>query len=838
MIIGSVASGGSGGGPVGPPLPDFQIQNSLRLRETSYLQITNPAAPTSGKKFTFSVWVKNIYKVDDYCTIYMHNPYNLGTPSARYGFGIFLYNGELYVNSITVGTTTLQKQLGYQLKDNASWYHIVVAVDTDNAVAADRCIIYINGVKQTNFVAGSLVNPAQGTVLSAPSGNNVTSYIGAASFTNPNSIARYMKGYLADFILVDGQTLLPTVFGEVNAATNTWVPIDPSIASVGNTGFRLKFNNTTSAANLCLSSIGTNHFGPVNVATTLGPECDAMIDAPSGALTNNCGNYCVLDGNILPVGNSPTSGVATLTEGNLKVYGAQATSPDTGLYSAIGTQAVNGSKVYFEVVARDISLTPVDSFVGFCKITNISDGVNNIGVAGSQSSFGISPLINNTWRAHTNNVYSGIASISNLNNNDVIGIAFDAASGKLWVSKNGSFAGTQNPAAGTGEVINSLPIDTWIPVVTSVNQNVNGSVSLTANFGQRPFQYTPPTGFSRIYTNTLSSSITNSHDYFSTYLYTGNGTSVLVGTESTSPDFVWIKSRSTGANHTLFDRLRGVGKILQSNTISTETTDLNSLTEFSSAGFAVGSATTTNANGSNYVAWGWKANDTGTTNTLGSITSTVSVNNTAGFSIVSYTGTGSDATIGHGLSAIPKLVIVKHRTTTSNWPVYHEIVGPAQYLYLNTADPEAFGSQWGNLVPTNNLLYIGGTGLGVNDSGITTIAYCFAEVPGFSRISWYNGNNNIIGPFIYTGFKPAVVIIKRKNGGTGDWKIIDLKRTSSFTEQIDLNSDIVPTPTSRDIVLLSNGFKITSTDSDFNASSSSYIFAAFAESPFKYSPGA
>jgi hypothetical protein len=327
--------------------------------------------------------------------------------------------------------------------------------------------------------------------------------------------------------------------------------------------------------------------------------------------------------------------------------------------------------------------------------------------------------------------------------------------------------------------------------------------------------------------------IDKSDDYFNTVLYTGTG---LAGQAQTGvgfqPDLVWTKSRSNTYPHQWYDVIRGVTQRLQSNDTSAEATQSNGLTAFGTDGFTVGDASGTGVSGATYASWNWKANGTGVANTDGSISSTVSANTTSGFSIVSYTGTGSNLTIGHGLGAIPKMIIVKKLTASDDWYVYHNSTGAGNVLKLNTtAASSADALAWQNTTPTSSLVYLGARGE-VNAGSTDYIAYCFAEKQGYSKFGSYVGNGNADGTFVYTGFKVAMIICKN-TGAAEDWIIKD------NTRDIDNPVDDVLYPNANyveddgaTVDFLSNGFKCRTTAANTNQSGNTFIYMAFAENPF------
>ena len=328
-------------------------------------------------------------------------------------------------------------------------------------------------------------------------------------------------------------------------------------------------------------------------------------------------------------------------------------------------------------------------------------------------------------------------------------------------------------------------------------------------------------------------------EYFNTVLYTGNGSTQSITGVGFQPDFLWFKNRDETQWHQIYDVIRGIGSTsyyLSSNTTNGENSTTNSLTGVSSDGFSLGNNTGVNGSADNIVAWNWLADNTsGSSNTDGSITSTVSANTTSGFSIVSYTGNlTSGATVGHGLDSAPKMVIVKNRSITEDWFVLHTSASATagSYLKLNLTDAVSSGNSivFNNTNPTSTVFTVGSVN-GTNGSGNNMIAYCFADVKGFSKFGSYTGNGNADGTFIYTGFKPAFVLIKAN--ASADWYLIDNKRSTFNVMEASLkaNTSDAESTTIQDMDFLSNGFKPRSTSGSTNGSGTTYIYMAFAEEP-------
>ena len=336
--------------------------------------------------------------------------------------------------------------------------------------------------------------------------------------------------------------------------------------------------------------------------------------------------------------------------------------------------------------------------------------------------------------------------------------------------------------------------------------------------------------------------IPNGRTVMDATLYTGNGSTKTVtnndtGTQGFYPDLTWIKVRSTGYSHRLVDSVRGATKLIYSDQTLAETTDSNSLTSFNSNGFSLGNAAGTNENAATFVAWQWQAGSgTTSTNNVGSISSTTSVNATAGFSIVTYTGNGVASTVGHGLGAVPSFMIFKDRTSSSwNWQVYHVSLGNTNTMLLNLNDAAANYGSWNSTTPTSSVFSIGGVN-GVNTSGNSMVAYCWTPIPGFSAFGSYSGNGSVNGPFIYLGFRPKYVMIKRTDSSAGRWDISDTSRNpyNYVTQWLYANYADAEDNAGELYDFLSNGFKLRNTGSGTNASGGSYIYMAFAENPFKY----
>ena len=337
------------------------------------------------------------------------------------------------------------------------------------------------------------------------------------------------------------------------------------------------------------------------------------------------------------------------------------------------------------------------------------------------------------------------------------------------------------------------------------------------------------------------SDIDKPSEYFNTKLYTGNGSTQSITGVGFQPDWVWLKARDTTYNHQLFDSVRGATIRLFSDLTNAESTNASSLTSFDSDGFSIGNIVGINESPRPYVSWNWLAGGTASSNTDGSITSSVSANTTSGFSIVSYTGNGvAGATVGHGLGAVPKMLIIKRRNNIDNWPVYHSDLGGSNnsiFLELTNAKRDDL-NMWNSTTPSSSLVTIGDRDE-VNNDGSTYIAYCFAEKKGFSKFGSYTGNSNADGTFVYTGFKPSWVMVKASSS-TGSWNMYDNKRETFNVMDSLLFAEGNYSETTSSVNLIdftSNGFKCRGTGSGTNDSAITYIYMAFAENPLVTSTG-
>ena len=710
--------------------------------------------------------------------------FRLGDNGA-YGYG-------LTIGDATGGSFNWLKRSKALFRDPSAWYHYVAVVDTTDATAADRAKVYINGTRITDFSPYN-TNP------SLNYNNNFN------TISTPMDVGRdpyngtYGDGYMAEYHWIDGQALAPTDFGETND-DGVWVP-KAYEGTYGTNGFYITGEDS--------AALGTDYSGNGNDFTSSGLTSDDQVtDTPTD-------NYCTIS----PLDSlSFTPTASTMSDGNLQV----SFNTSSNFPAVRSTMAVDASgDHYFEVTVgtntgagMEIGIVPPTVRVTYGYLSSVG------AVARSYRSNG------QKWNG------SGYVSYGDsYTTGDVIGLRLN--SGSLYGYKNGTIqnSGTPLETGLTGE---------YAAAGNHVN-NTGGSEIATFNFGQSSFSALPA-GSGGWSTSRLSTpAIKDGSKYFQTTLYTGNQTARSITGVGFQPDFVWAKNRGFAESHILSDAVRGATLLMKSNTTGAEATNTQGLTSFDTDGFSLGTSQEPNKSGYAYVAWNWLAANGTASNTNGSITSTVSANTTAGFSVVTYTGTGSAATVGHGLSTTPEMIIVKNRSASWGWFVYNSyLTNPTTgRLQLNLTNAEIAGGtpgSWNNTAPTSTVFSIGDSSFPeVNGSGDSIVAYCFAEVEGFSKFGKYTGNGSADGPFVWCGFKPAFILVKETSTAR-DWQLWDRDRSP-----VNVADDLLfPNGTyaegvndpNNGVDMIANGFKIRGSGSGCNQSGGTYIFMAFAEHPF------
>ena len=689
-----------------------------------------------------------------------------------------------------------------------TWYHLAIVYDNRNVK------FYIDGTLNNDFnISGSETITNNGYLGWGGGGNRNCN----ASFANMrfSNTARYTGNFTpptTEFVR-DSNTLLLIQNPDGSTESSHAQPF-PQLHDIN--------------VRLQDQSGNNNHSYPVNMNSG-----DTSIDSP----TNNFATLNPLD--------KGTSSV--LAEGGLEFYGV------SSVHRGVRSTFVPTRKAYAEM--------------------RVFHNETAFGLANSSANLDDATARAGKWVYYNNQLRDEttvLASITTLTSGDILQIAHDPSTGKSWIGKNNSWydssgGTTGNPATGTNPTF-TISDEVYVyahsysanTTITNFGQDSSFAGNETAQNnsdgnGIGDFYYTPPSGFLALCTENLSKTgfgnILNvkPSDHFQTVTYTGTGTNggdtLSVTGLDFQPDLVWIKNRSVAVNHYINDVIRGAGSgtHLHSNTTDSESSasgyaSNGGLASIDSNGFTVYRGTDntyqgTNLNGNEYVAWCWKANGTPVSNTDGSITSSVSANTDAGFSIVGFTGDGNaSATVGHGLTQAPELVMVKSRSNGDDWQVKY--VAGNYYLKLNATD--AGNTGYPNYTTTSSVINLGYTWN--NDSGVTHIAYAFHSVDGYSKVGTYTGNGSTDGPFINTGFKPAFVLVKRATSAR-NWQMLDNVRNPYNPVDAHIhpnlnNAEASANPAWYDSV--SNGFKIRATWDEMNTSGETYIYMAFAEDPFKY----
>jgi hypothetical protein len=760
-----------------------------------------PASAGNQKTWTYSDWIKRGALGTD--QVILSAGQGAGT---LYFYLRFLASDALDIFTYDSNTATFIWRLTTTqvFRDPSAWYHLVISTDTTQATAANRVKIYVNGTQVTAFTTASYPSLNYDTRFNANIAHYISSYIGSANFADC---------YQTEVNSIDGQALAPSSFGSTNALTGVWQPAR-YVGTYGTNGFYLPFTDNSGATATTIGkdfSGNSNNWTPNNISITAGVTYDSMTDVPT--LTSaTAANFAVLN----PLNKS---GGSTPIDGNLTCTGLNTTTNSV----ITATIAVSTGQWYFEFQASNIY-----TVFGITKVTN-SLGVNPTNQVGAGNAYCYYGYNGNKYQGSTGSSYA-----STFGSGDIIGVAFDLTNGAIKFYKNGTDLGTAFTWTPDGSV--------FAPVIA--NDGTPNTGTVYANFGQRPFAYTPPTGYVALNTfNLPTSTIVKGNTVMDATIYSGDNASPrsITNAAGFKPDLVWVKSRTSTNWNKFTDSVRGA-----TNAFYTNDTDDNdaaplygAISAFNSNGFSLASGSSgiadVNGSGNNYVAWQWQAGQgSNVTNTAGSITSTVSANPSAGFSIVSWTGNATQsATVGHGLGVKPKIIIYKNYSAVNPWPVISEdLLGLDGYLYLNTTAAKGTGASELR-ASTSSVLTLPTYG-DINGSGNTMLAYCWTPIAGYSAFSSFVGNGSTDGPMVYTGFRPRFILFKAASN-VADWGIYDTARNTYnvVNSQLDPNGSSAEYTSARDIDILSNGFKVRNSNGGMNTNGNTYIYAAFAENPFK-----
>ena len=815
---------------------DYEIENSARMTSdnSSYLQRTATAG--NRRTFTFSCWIKRTELLGGGERIFGAGDDLINPGNHNNSITLYFDNHRLRFRQETGGSANMDLLSSTLYRDTSAWYHIMCVYDSTDGTSGDRARMYVNGERIT---ALSINDPDPG--LNFESNCNRAGHI--------MRIGRSTSGFhnhnLAEVHWVDGSALQPTDFGETKSGV--WVPKEYS-GSYGTNGVYLKFANS--------SALGTDSSGNGNTFTTGGLTThDQLPDSP----TNNFP--------ILIKGFNQNH-----SEGGLKVQRNSNANNHMGYFSTMGMKT---GKWYAEVRYVDTAIDTVtfgvaetnERFSPSQDVTAYAGGSRS-GISANTyvdwATYSVQALKYSTYNG-TNTSY-GVGASSG----DIFMLAVDMDNNKFWIGKNGTWMASGNPASGTNPTHEGAAFAPEKEMVFVGSFYAGRATDIRWNFGQDStfmgattagnnadgngygdFKYAPPSGFLTLCSQNMPAPAidpaedSSPQDYFNTVLWTGTGSGQSITGMGFQPDLLWFKQRNGSSDHVLIDSVRGVNKGLSTNNKTAELTSgaSNDLVSFDSDGFTTGTPQywgSLGSSGFTIGTRGWKCGGTAVSNTDGSISSTVSANTDSGVSVVTYTGNGSSgATVGHGLGSTPSWIIVQTRTGSNNKdkPVYHEGIGNTGAMTINTTiSVSTWIGFWNNTSPNSSVFTLGND-QNTNRSGSTYVAYCFAEKYGFSKFGYYTGNGSTDGGFIYTGFKPAFVICKNTNTSSHHWTMTNNKVPGYNVVNKYLYANSAGSEMTGDRVdFLANGFKLRHGDWDNNRGGVGYIYMAFAENPFKYSP--
>ena len=786
----------------------YTIDQSLRFNDndSAYLSRT-PSSAGNRRTFTLSCWIKRA---------------NLGITTSIFGAAGNYYNFRF--NSTDTMTfygngSDLNFQTTRLFRDNG-WYHLVVGIDTTQSSTLERVKIYINGTQETEFISST-----SGLNSQLAFNNTVAHAIGRRESTSN----LYADLYLAEMHWIDGTALTPSSFGETK--DGIWIPKEYS-GSYGTNGFYLTFEGTgtaaTSQGTTAQTNIGDDQSGTGNnFAVSSLVASDVVPDSP----TNNFATW------------NPLIGVTSTvySEGNLENTSAAndwevqlATMFPAGIagewYAEFYVHTCNGSGTRVGVGVTD-TLVNAEYYLGQASPDVAYYDINDIYTGGSKT-------------ADSNLTFAA---------GDIISVVLNLDEGEVTFRKNNSTMtnGTQDLIASTlytfattnyggGGVVANFGQDS-----SFAGNKTSGSAGASDGNGKGDFYYAPPSGLALCSSNLSEPAITDGSEHFTPYIYTANNASTRSFTGlGFAPNFLWFKARSQAFSHRLFNSVVGVGTHAYAD--RTDRAAWDSLTSFDADGFSVETDATAgnllNYLTSTYVAWAWKAGTAASGSEVGNNPAFSSSSNAvAGFSIVSYTGTGAVGTVSHGCGAKPTMIMIKNRSADENWAVYH--AGTASdpetdYMILNLVNAVADSANWWNDTAPTDSVFTVGTDHTVNADGEDYIAYCFADVEGYMRASHYIGRHTQTA-FVHTGFRPAFLMLKKTTASaTYGWQIYDTSRSPvnvSLLPGMWADTNAAETNNQYYVNIHSNGFRLTGAGANQNANGVRYVYFAIADQPAKFS---
>jgi hypothetical protein len=795
----------------------YLIGQSLRFNATnsSFLSRT-PSSAGTNTQWTLSFWLKRGALSDQT----KNHIFSVGGANVnnyfRVGFGNANGTGNtdsLYFQDCdSSGNNRISFQTLAAYRDPSAWYHIVISVNTSAGTQANQVRLFVNGNQVTAF--GTAVYPTTGIATQVNS--TYEHRWGYSQYGIGVGTYYAYDGYLAEAYLIDGIALDANSFGQVDSYTGQWIPKAPSVSDYGKNGCSLNFSNSGSLG-ADSAPISGNHAAANNWTPTNFAAYDQMLDSPTN-------NFCTLnpfDHGYFVSGYNAVD----FSKGNLTM-----TAVANAEYGTIirGTIGVSSGKWYWRAQCSA-------GCNGYVAAVGVHDGSPLNQTAQQMPGYINDPSGGWAWyggwgwggetgpKLYHNGSASALSSVQYYQGGDWVEIALDMDVGKIWFGKNGTWSG--NPSNGTGEAFSGLT-GTIFPCASASWNSSHGTGGWTFDFQGG----TPPAGFKALCTANLSApTIKKASQYFNAVTYTGSGASKSLTGVGFQPDLIWSKPRNITSEHGLYDSLRGPTKALRSNNTAAEITQSDAMSSIDLNGYTITGADSNsgylNYSGWTYVNWFWKKGAT------------------PGFDIVTDTSPASGVTgsYSHGLGAKPAFIVVKTRAGAGGgaWSVSHKAMAANMTdYYMNLNSTSGVGTQagcWG-AEPTTTQFSI--TSNVTGQANTSFIAYLWAEIAGFSKFGSYTGNNSSDGPFVYCGFKPKYVLIKAIVSGQGGWAIFDSARYGSNPCSGYLCADVSSaedTSGALAIDALSNGFRPRATNVGLNGSGATYIFAAFAEVPFKYS---
>tara|TARA_B100002019_G_scaffold177211_1_gene152998 strand:+ start:815 stop:3304 length:2490 start_codon:yes stop_codon:yes gene_type:complete len=795
------------------------IEKCLRFNGEDGANLTRtPSSAGNRKTWTWSAWIKRgtlgsrqiLFSADDNATHATYFMLELQSDD-----NLRCLAGQETASATCVKETTMV------IRDTTSWYHLVFKFDAANTSA----VWYVNGQEIT--VLNSSTNPSNQDFQVNATSQHFLGRFGSSLGTS------YFDGYMAEVNFVDGQALGPEYFGFTEFQTGAWKPRGYQ-GSYGTNGFRLDFLDKTDNQTLGLDKSGRgNHFATDNFSSVH----DTLIDTPTN-------NFCVF--NQLNKTND-----ASVTDGNLIM--TQSSNDE----SVTGTFPIFTGKWYYEVYKKSTENPEIGIDSVYRNLNAKTDDVSNTKVC-----------FRTNGGDQTNGAGSAITltgSSGGLTGAGVVGIAVDMDNKKIWYSDfSGNWFNSGVPATNTNAAFDFSSVSAADGAVPYFFCGTGGGDSIFVNFGQDPhfggnqtgnevgsytdkngnglFKYQPPQHFLALCAKNLPQTVApeetvpilNPDQHFKTVIYTGDDTEYRKISLKFKPDFLWFKRRNGTQGNVLSDTVRGIEKHLVSNSTDAESSPgYPYVSSVLDDGFLLRGGTNSGGNisGRNMVAWCWKAGGASVTNSDGSVDSQVSANPAAGFSIVTYSGSGN-RTIGHGLNRAPEMIIMKGRNVTDQWTVGHRFLngGSNAWNYgtplQSTTNIQTNSTFWNNTAPTDTVFSRGSWNAGYN-----MISYCWHSVEGYSKFGTYNGNGNANGPFVFCGFRPAFVLTKMVDTMGENWTISDSSRSTYNPVDLFLRADENTADTSGAATMdfCATGFKLRNSDDKTNRSGARFIFMAFAE---------